>query len=372
MIGEYLTTLLHLGLIAAIASVFILFFFRGIDEEKLAKEIESFAKGQKFNKIPRKLLFVRSDRKKRILSLALLESASHNHLHPSIILQAFGADFQVKGGNQLDSLQIALKNKFWDIATSLISNSHKDISFEYLNELFLNAYNSDETKEALVLFMSANIPMRKKFIATHFGKLMTLSRNHNEYFNDGFKIAKERIPLSAYDQIERNGFLALHWTKIEQPVNGFALLFPFLKSEDPEIKEYAFLVYYFLGLCYYKAEHYSEAMRAFEEVNKRKPHYHQTDHYIHAIKEKIFNHSSHHHKDSKVYENVDLKNYYHYEILGITPAATKEEIKKAYHKQITLFHPDKFVMMNKTDQLMANEKSKKINEAYSQCLKALR
>jgi DnaJ-class molecular chaperone len=50
------------------------------------------------------------------------------------------------------------------------------------------------------------------------------------------------------------------------------------------------------------------------------------------------------------------KNYY--QILGIQDNASKEEIKKAYHKLALQFHPDK----NKSDE--AEEKFKEISEAY--------
>ena len=50
------------------------------------------------------------------------------------------------------------------------------------------------------------------------------------------------------------------------------------------------------------------------------------------------------------------KNYY--QILGLQENASKEEIKKAYHKLALQFHPDK----NKSDD--AEEKFKEISEAY--------
>lgn len=54
----------------------------------------------------------------------------------------------------------------------------------------------------------------------------------------------------------------------------------------------------------------------------------------------------------------------HFEILGITKQANQEEIKKAYRKQMTLWHPDKFPN-DIAKKNIAEEKSKKINEAYS-------
>ena len=53
---------------------------------------------------------------------------------------------------------------------------------------------------------------------------------------------------------------------------------------------------------------------------------------------------------------------YYLDILGVTLHYTKEEIKKAYHRIIKQWHPDKFpddIQKN----LEATEKSKLINEA---------
>ena len=54
----------------------------------------------------------------------------------------------------------------------------------------------------------------------------------------------------------------------------------------------------------------------------------------------------------------------HFEILGITRYASKDEIKKAYRKQMKLWHPDKFP--NQPEKILTvSEKTKLINEAYS-------
>lgn len=51
-----------------------------------------------------------------------------------------------------------------------------------------------------------------------------------------------------------------------------------------------------------------------------------------------------------------------YKILGVSPNATDEEIKKAYRKLAVKYHPDNYVNNPLSD--LAEEKMKEINEAY--------
>lgn len=53
-----------------------------------------------------------------------------------------------------------------------------------------------------------------------------------------------------------------------------------------------------------------------------------------------------------------------YSILGISPDATNEEIKKAYRKMAVEYHPDKVSYLGEDVQQTAKEKFQKINQAY--------
>ena len=53
-----------------------------------------------------------------------------------------------------------------------------------------------------------------------------------------------------------------------------------------------------------------------------------------------------------------------YDVLEITPEASDEEVKKAYRKMAVKYHPDKVSYLGEEIQQAANEKFKKVNEAY--------
>lgn len=56
-----------------------------------------------------------------------------------------------------------------------------------------------------------------------------------------------------------------------------------------------------------------------------------------------------------------------YEVLGISPSATNEEVRSAYRELAKKYHPDNYVDSPLAD--MAEERMKEINEAYDEILR---
>jgi tetratricopeptide (TPR) repeat protein len=56
-----------------------------------------------------------------------------------------------------------------------------------------------------------------------------------------------------------------------------------------------------------------------------------------------------------------------YSVLGVTPSASDEELKKAYRELVRKYHPDNYHNNPLSD--LAQEKMKEINEAYDQVTK---
>lgn len=57
-----------------------------------------------------------------------------------------------------------------------------------------------------------------------------------------------------------------------------------------------------------------------------------------------------------------------YEILGVEPAASVDEIRVAYKRKISQYHPDKVASLGEEFMDIAQNKSKEINSAYKQAM----
>ncbi len=60
----------------------------------------------------------------------------------------------------------------------------------------------------------------------------------------------------------------------------------------------------------------------------------------------------------------DFAHLDYYELLGVTQESTAEEVKRAYHKQIARYHPDRYAQASDAEKQYAVERTQCINEAY--------
>ena len=68
-------------------------------------------------------------------------------------------------------------------------------------------------------------------------------------------------------------------------------------------------------------------------------------------------------KYSHSIDKAYVKAHWHY-ILGVTATASAEEIKRAYHKRMSEYHPDKVSTMGEKIIAVAEVESQRINAAY--------
>ena len=61
-----------------------------------------------------------------------------------------------------------------------------------------------------------------------------------------------------------------------------------------------------------------------------------------------------------------------YEILGLQPTASDEEIERAYRRLISDYHPDKVAGSAEEIKALAEQRSRAINQAYERLLKRSR
>lgn len=57
-----------------------------------------------------------------------------------------------------------------------------------------------------------------------------------------------------------------------------------------------------------------------------------------------------------------------YEVLQVSPSATQDQVKEAYKRLMSQYHPDKVAALGAELQRVATEMSKKINAAYKEGL----
>jgi len=100
-----------------------------------------------------------------------------------------------------------------------------------------------------------------------------------------------------------------------------------------------------------------------KETNNYKNEYQQNNEYRNHSNNSEFSHSKH--KESYNYSSRTIKNeQFYYEVLGLKYGASVNDIKDAYKKLISQYHPDKVANLGPELQSLAQKKTQDINEAY--------
>jgi hypothetical protein len=61
---------------------------------------------------------------------------------------------------------------------------------------------------------------------------------------------------------------------------------------------------------------------------------------------------------------ADFENLDHYELLGIPRSASIDDIKRAYRREISKYHPDRFINATAEEHAYASQRSQRLTEAY--------
>lgn len=393
--------MVELSIILFTATLVALLFFKAfpVNQEVMIDRVFSFAKVGDIKGIRRAIPFLNSE----ILNLALVRACRYQSLNAIVILQGLGADFRYTSvTHPTNALDIALNNQSWDMATRIISCSESlEVPFSYFEYIFVEAHIHSQYKRAMVIFCALPSNFRAEMIREHFSKICYCCRKTSEYDREFGRVATELKVFNLAEFLWRDGHIALFYASRNQSNLALKMLNLYYKRDDIRHQRLLHCLNYWMGLVYLELGNLESALSKFESTETFMPNYLDTRSYISKITEKQKNQQTRNRQSNDSYRQQaedrrrneqyqrqqDKQQEYqqrsedrqrsrnsdgskfsrHYKILEITAIATKVEIKKAYYKKMSQYHPDKVANQGKDVEAKATEMAKKINEAYEVC-----
>ncbi|MDR4495059.1 MAG: J domain-containing protein [Nitrospirales bacterium] len=127
---------------------------------------------------------------------------------------------------------------------------------------------------------------------------------------------------------------------------------------SPNLKK---ILWYLLGLWLYEEKEFPRAQKWLERVVALDPNFEDCQEIMRTMPSKRSGTSSTKFQQAQ----VDKENSPDpYTVLGVSRNATKEEIRQAYRKAMSGYHPDKVAHLGQDLQALAAQRAKSINQAY--------
>ena len=171
-----------------------------------------------------------------------------------------------------------------------------------------------------------------------------------------------------FSDFEQSILSALSYAVVKQIDDAQGELQTYIASRTREDLERKHIAEYTLGICFEHCGLIPESKKWFKKCFDRRPGFKDVAYRLNnsgrSQNSEEYESESRHEKPTKSFEEDNP-----YTILQISPSANESEIKAAYRKLMSEYHPDKVANLGKELRDLAEKKSKLINWAYETLIK---